>query len=277
MNLEAIREELRRPEARSPDLEPELRAALARHKVDAVNAGDQAVAKDIWCLEATLEIQTSFNQAFLEMRAGRYYEAWCRLEQAEVSLLALARHRELLDYRLDFIAAHTERFQSLFPYTMFFSPGLIVKERRCGLCDALITPRTGCDHRLGEIYDGVMCFHEIADAEAVEVSLVTNPVQKACIGWFLDSSGSRIEYDHSLVRYVVEGLQSPFHAWDYRWTKTLHPHSLFEGTTSSDSCPCESGNAYGTCCRPTPGVLRPHCQVLFAVPPQTLPSIEYVY
>ena len=277
MILEDIREQLRRPEERTAEIALALGAALAEHKVNAVTDKNQELAKEIWCLETTLEIQSNFLTAFSEMRQELYYEAWCTLEQAEIGVLSLRRHRKLSDFCLSFIAAHVERFQGLFPYKLFFSPGFVVKERRCGLCNALITPRMGCDHRLGEIYDGVLCFHEIADAEIAEVSMVSNPVQKSCIGWVMDSSGNRIEYDHSIVRYVVERLQSPFHAWGFEWTKIRHPHSLFQGTAPSAPCPCESQRNYADCCLPEAGVMRPHCAVFFAVPPPEAPSIKYVY
>jgi len=49
--------------------------ALREHKVVAVQTGDQALAKEIWCLEQILKIQPSYLAAFTDLKGGQYYEA----------------------------------------------------------------------------------------------------------------------------------------------------------------------------------------------------------
>ena len=147
-------------------------------RVDAVAAGDQALAKSAWCLRRTLEIQQDFITAFRLMKSGKFYDGWCKLERVEIGLASLERHATLDNYGLAFIQRHKEQFQKLFPYAVFMSPAYLEKERRCSICDAVISLRSRCKHRVGEIYDGIQCLTKVTIAELLEMSMVPTPVQK---------------------------------------------------------------------------------------------------
>lgn len=66
--------------------------ALSTLKQARVDAGNQDKAKEIWCLEEILSIQQSYLQSFRKMKSGEYYDAWCTLERAEISLGFLDHH-----------------------------------------------------------------------------------------------------------------------------------------------------------------------------------------
>lgn len=269
MEIEEVRERLRNPRDRSRGAFVRLRKALMAAKRRAVSEGRQARAKELWCLETVLFAQTCYADAFRQMKSGSYYEAWCALEQVEVALRALARHHPLSDYGLEWLVEYARRFQSIYPYKKFVSAGYRVTERRCGLCGAVLTPRTGCRHRKGEIYDGRMCFQVVTSAEVDHLAVVDGPVHKSCI--------IHLDYDFQLVKYVVDHLESPFDGWVYKWTRIRHPHARFAELSGDSPCPCESGTAYEDCCLMDPaGVLRPHFLVKFAVPPKQPMVIRYL-
>lgn len=260
-------------------LDERFEVELEAVRVETVAAGDQALAKETWCLKTALEMQQKFVAAFIDMKAGRFYDAWCTLERVEIAALNLSRHMSLTDeYALVFIDIQVERFQKLFPYAVFMSPAFIEKEVRCSLCNAKISIRSGCEHRVGEIYDGVQCHRIITDVEMLEMSLVPTPVQKYSVPFMTDrTTGKTVDHhDYSLVNYVVRGLRSPFDGWSTRWTKARHPHDLYRHVRRNDPCPCESGEKYKKCCLPEEGVLRPHVDIEFDVrPPKDLPTLEY--
>lgn len=239
----------------------QMLASLRSHKVAAVAEDDQALAKEIWCLETVIHARSSFESAFVALKAERYYEAWCKLYEAETFLKALRPHHSLHGYGLEWIAEYVSRFQSMFPYRKFASIGFLILEKRCGLCDAILKPSTACRHRKGEIYNGEMCFHVLTDVEPNHVALVDDPHDKRCI--------IELNYDFSLVQYLAEHLESPYDRWNYEMTKVVHPHSFFSSRAKTDPCPCSSGDAYGDCCATHPdGVLMPHINFIFAAPPK---------
>lgn len=255
----------------------DIRSLLTSIKEEAVNDGNQALARACWCLESVDEIQSRYVQAFSELKLNEFHSGWCTFELCETLLGFLESHYEESGNRfgLAFIRGQVERFQALFPYKIFVSPAFLVREPRCGICDKRFTPRGHCEHRVGEIYDGVLCTRKLTKLELLEVSMVTNPVQKYSV-LFPEGGSSNDHYDYSLPRYVVDGLTSPWHGWDYRWTKIRHPHDRFADVGRNDPCPCESGLKYKRCCLGHSGVLQPHCEIIFDRPlPPGLPTLVY--
>ena len=263
MDIVEVRRFLRsiRTLPRHPNDREAVRAALQEHKTAAIQRGDQTSAKEIWCFEEILAIQSYYLDAFTKLKGGQYYDAWTVLEQIEVALSSLDRHlRDHVDqYALEFIRTHCEGFQSLFPYRLFLSTEFIHKELKCNICNATIAIRNPCGHKVGEIYNGEQCIRIIVDLELLGASLVTTPRHKYAV---VSGSGDlrvRDTHDYSLVRSVIAELPTPFHAWSCSWTTRRAPHSAFGEIGRNDPCPCGSGKKYKTCCLRESGVLRPHC------------------
>jgi len=257
-----------------------ISSSLKTLKEDAVGRNDQPAAKDIWCLETTLAVQNKYLAAFAELRAGKFYEGWCSLERVEINLQHLSVHLPYLanEYQLGFIDSHSRKFQSLFPYKIFMSPEILEIEKVCTICRQVVFIRRSCGHRVGEIYNGEMAAREVTKWTIVGTAMVEHPVQKYSVPFLQDpQTHQQVDhYDYSTVRYAVHALASPFDGWDVQWTKIRHPHSRFPGVGRNDPCPCESGMKYKKCCLPESGVLRPHCQFSFDVPPPLgTPTFEY--
>lgn len=265
---------------RSPKREGQIAAMIKRAKQRAVAVRDQDTAKLVWCYEIIHEVQSKYLKAFHSMKGGAFYDAWCLLERVEIDINSLRRHftvnPDIDQFKISFIATHTELFQSLYPYKFFISPAMVHLEKVCSICRTPIRLRNPCPHRKGEIYDGEMCCHEITKFDVLELSIVTEPVQNYSVLFLSQEDGTqeRDHYDYSLVRYVMRALRDPFDEWDVVRTKIRHPHSLFTHVPSTDPCPCGSHKPYKDCCLPLPGVLRPHLQVRLSVPPpEDLPRL----
>ncbi|HXF90632.1 MAG TPA: SEC-C metal-binding domain-containing protein [Candidatus Nitrosotenuis sp.] len=260
----------------------QAKEVLKTAKKEAVDRGDQELSKLIWCYEQILSVQTNYLAAFHRMKEDQYYKGWCLLERVEIELSGLIKHfkwdRLTDEYKISFIEKHTRQFQSLFPYKLFISPAILQLEKVCSTCGGSISIRARCNHQVGEIYNGEMCHRIVRKAEILEISLVTNPVQKYSVPFLKDpkTDQERDHYDYTLVKYVISGLHGPFDHWDVIWTKRRHPHSRFKSIRKDENCPCESGKKYRRCCLRQSGVLRPHVQIIFSVPPPIdLPNIQY--
>jgi hypothetical protein len=241
---------------------------LTQLKHVALQGNDEAEAKRIWCYKQVLHIQEKYISAFQKMKEEKYYDGWCDLEQVELNLNRLERHKGVLkaDFQLSFIRIHTSRFQELFPYKIFASPEFVIRKRVCSICNQPRGLRSRCGHKVGEIYRGEHCYNIVEDCEFISIALVQNPVQKYSVV-FSDRDKSDSPAYH-LIRYCVERLRNPFHGWSFIRTTARHPHSLFRGTGRNYKCPCESGLKYKKCCMLNPnGVLKPHIQFNFSVPP----------
>jgi len=249
-------------------------------KKESLRNGKDDDAKNILCLETATKIHGAYIKAFREMKRKAFYDAWCILERVEIELNSLVPHWDIkgTPINLPFVEEHTRRFQGLYPYAIFFSPEFVEHEVKCSICDKVVKPRNPCGHKVGEIYKGEMCYRVVTKAEVLSISAVKNPVQKYSVAFLTDqeSGKSYDHYDYSLIRFVSERLGSPYHEWSYTLEKILHPHDRFANVNSEDQCPCESGSKYSDCCLKREGVLRPHCQIIFSVPPPTgLSAFEY--
>lgn len=241
-------------------------------KMQAVQRNDQEAAKLLWCYEQVLNAHEHYITAFHAIKNGSYYSAWREFERVEIVLHHLEPHFrwEDSDLGLDLVSKHMKQFQSIFPYKWFISPAMLVEQKICSVCGDVVSLRNPCGHRPGEIYEGEMCHRKIQKARIIELSLVQTPGHKYSVVFFGQSEGSgpaQDAYDYSKVHYVADGLRSPYDVWDMRWTKIRHPHSRYDFVDRHEACPCGSDKKYSDCCLPEAGVLRPHLEIIFSVPP----------
>lgn len=258
----------------------QLSNSLAHLKRLAVEAGDQAEAKGIWCLEQALEAQEKYLAAFASMKSGKFYAGWCAMERTETPIYWLQPHLPWRPERfeLEFIRTTVKKLQSIFPYKYFVSPEFLEGKKTCSICDKTVSIRTSCGHQVGEIYNGEMCERKVHGLEVLGMALVTSPAQKYSVPFSTDpaTGEQKDHYNYSLVQYLIRRLESPFDDWTVEWTKRRHPHSRYNFVGRNEKCPCESDKKYKKCCLPEAGVLRPHVQFGFKKPlPAELATIEY--
>ncbi|VVB94745.1 SEC-C motif protein [uncultured archaeon] len=209
-------------------------------KKRAVLESDQLIAKVTWCFEEIGKIQDKYVESFIHFSNDEFYEGWCLLEICENITRSLDMHYQEKnnEFGIEFIRINTKKFQSLFPYKLFISPGFLMKTR-CSVCNKLITPRNYCGHENGEIYDGEMCHGIAEDIEPLEVSIVENPVQKYSV---IDKDS----YDYGVIKYIIKKISSPWDAWDYKKSKKLVPKYTKVGR--NELCPCGSEIKFKKCC-----------------------------
>lgn len=269
---EALRR-LRNPErGKSAAGNPEFAHGVASSKAAAVLSGDQEAAKLFWQAQAIASAQLSFENSFALMKAYKFYEAWCELERCELTVASLKRHFRPTpkdQHRIDYIQTMVGRWQALYPYKIFFSPEILKKRIECSTCGGKVSLRNPCGHEKGEIYDGEMCHHRVTECEFLGLSAVTNPVQKYSVAFTPseDGSGSRDQHDYAIVKFAIDRLSSPYHAWRQEDQVRTIPISALARVSADSRCPCGTGNDFGECCASKPEVIVPHCQFVFSVPP----------
>ena len=238
------------------DLYSECYESLAGMKQEAVQQGDQQIAKAIWCLETVAQVQEHYITAFQSMYSGQFEEAWRHLDRCEVAASSLAHHfpDDQQEFGVAFARTHTERFQELFPVSWGMSPELLVTDVRCSICHTRLTLRNDCGHQLNEIYDGEQCHKVVEKFEVLAVSLVENPVQKSTV--IFPENLERL-YP---IQHIAENLRSPWQAWDYHKEERRQHHPDFKALGRNDACACGSGVKYKRCCLQKDTVF-PHYQI----------------
>jgi hypothetical protein len=216
---------------------------------------DPEEKNSLWSLHTFAEATGIYLEAYRLMSRGKYLAGWCKLEDAELGFERLARNvfapdlLPLIETRADLVTL----WQSVFPYRHFISPAMRYKKWDCSICGKQSTPVEPCGHIPNLVYAGELCYRHIRDFEPLEVSIVTDPVQKYSV--------LQLDYDYSVVKYVLDHLSGPFHQWSGQWTHKRHGHDRFSDRPAKGPCPCDSGLRYEECCLLSEGVRLPHFQM----------------
>ena len=209
----------------------------------------------LWAVQTFAAATEIYLEGYRQMARGAFYEGWCTLEQAEIKFARLEEN-PFIEALAPLIAERAERvalWQTLFPYRHFISPAMRYKKWSCSICGKMSTPVEPCGHTPNKVYDGQMCIRWIESFEPLELSIVTDPVQKYSV--------LLLDYDYSVVQYVLGHLTSPLHKWSGAWTHKRHPHDNFANRPHDAPCPCLSKLRYGECCLLEDGVRLPHFQM----------------
>jgi hypothetical protein len=266
--IEGIIRELSKPEdlyENSKSIE-KIEKTIASLKKKFVKNNDESNANFMWCLGGVAHVFSEYFGAFRMIKSGKFYDGWCRLELAEISLIGIRKHLDPIlfkKFKLDDVSEKILHWQSLFPYKMFYSPEFVAKEKKCSICGSTMDIRQRCKHIAGELYDGEECHRVLTKVEFVGLSLVENPVQKYSVAFTSGVDGEKIDhYDYMVVKYAAKAIADPFLAWSVTTTKAYHPHGLYSECSPEDPCPCECPEKipYKDCCLKKEGVIRPHLQ-----------------
>ena len=247
VDLKVERDLLRDYRKRLDSLLPESFWQILRDKKSEASANcDQKTGKLAWCLETIGRSQDHFLSAFLLIRKGAFMAAWYELERCESELSFLNRHFSEQDdeFAIDHIRIHSRQLQELYPYTVGFSPAYVIEKMSCSICNAKIALRSGCGHKVGEIYDGAMCVRTISKAKMLHISIVDSPAQKNSVIFPYGNNDRRLV----LVKSVVDALTSPWNAWSYQKEERRQYHPAYQGAEPNDDCPCGSTRGYSSCC-----------------------------
>jgi hypothetical protein len=209
----------------------------------------------LWSIQTFGNATALYLEAYRLMSRGKFYNGWCTLEQAELAFARLVENpfidelAPLVQERAELVAL----WQSIFPYRHFVSPAMRYKKWACSICGKQSTPVEPCGHVIHRVYAGHLCYRIIHEAEPTHIALVTDPVQKYSV--------LHLDYNYSVVQYVLDHLTNAFQRWDGEWTHKRHPHAEFHDRPHDGPCPCNSKLRYSECCLPEDGVRLPHFQM----------------
>lgn len=90
----------------------------------ALSDGSDDEANRAWYLKIVAGTRLEYLRSFRLMQSDKYYEAWCKLEQAEIALISLRRNQFYAPARfsVETLARTIANWQALFPYAVFLAP-----------------------------------------------------------------------------------------------------------------------------------------------------------
>lgn len=237
-------------------------------KQEAVHLNDEPSANSLWFVEQFSICKRVYIDCIDNMRINSFYKAWCDFERIEIKLRQMIANPvfDLERLQVGSFLKQVEVWQKIFPYKLYFSPGFLEISKHCSICDEKISPSFDCGHRIGRLYMGDICYHEVREAEMLEVSIVKEPVQKYSVLFYGSNENSQHldNYDYSIPKFVTEHLHSPFSQWTFEWIDKRHSIEKFALLGYERFCPCGSSRKFGECCADKDSIVIPHISIVFA-------------
>ncbi|MBN2730634.1 MAG: SEC-C domain-containing protein [Bacteroidales bacterium] len=244
----------------------ELNTNLQLIKEKYVEKDQQEEAKQIWVYQRILEIHKLYVKAFSLLKNKQYYKGWCVLEQIEITINSLKRHFQYneKEYYLWNIEKSVLNLQVIFPYKLFNSIEILHKSEKCSICGKIVKIRNLCEHIVGEIYNGEMCYREVVDAEILNVSLVENPGNKFSVFFLVDeNTGEQIDqYNYDDIDYLFSIINNPYEQWDLEVSQQVVTKNDYGNIDRNDLCPCGSNKKFKNCCGLNIGKKYPHYEFI---------------
>lgn len=233
---------------------------LERKRKEAASSGNEELANNCWRESEALKVNILYIEAFENIKSKKYRDAWNDLERCEIDAASIEKNSDSDFYarsRCHFIEKQVSKWQSLYPYCVFASPGFKVGYYTCSICSHKVRPRSRCSHVKGKIYNGELCVHVAHDMEFLELSIVTKPVQKYSVMHDDET------LDFSLINYLSDFLDNAFENWEAHWTRKSFPFERFSQVTPDSDCPCKSGKKFEECCINEKEISIPHVDFQF--------------
>lgn len=241
----------------SVDYQKELEFVRSEKKI-LQSLQNEEGANDLWRVEQRILIFYEYTELFLLLKKGDFYKAWCKAETIELAIENLSINYPEDSSITQFILLRIHKLQQLYPYRLFTSTEIVVKECECSICGTKLTPRKHCNHQIRRVYNGEMCRHIVTEANLLGISIVTNPEHKYTVLFAKSNDGSKTDqYDYSTVRTLLTLWKYAFQHWDYLTRVSYRPKG--KKKINPDSfCPCGSGKLYKDCCLDKPGIRHVH-------------------
>lgn len=215
--------------------------------------GNCQVSNMLWRIQKRISIFSEYKEIFQLLRNGEYFKAWCQAEQTEIAIKFLLKNFPDDKNLVEGIRLHIQKLQQLYPYRLFTSTVIVVKQAKCSICGQKLLLRHNCEHKIGKVYNGEMCCKIITDCELKGADIVSNPEHKYTVLFTTNEKGEQIDhYNYSGIQELMKLWITPFQNWDYKVTISYMPKQ--KAYNDDEFCPCGSALFYKDCCKDKPGI-----------------------
>ena len=239
-------------------LNANVRMIIESNRQKAIQEQDEKRANYYWCLNTIFDIQSQYLSAINYLRTNNHKNAWLLFDRADIDISILEENYDIYlendKYHIVFIKSIIPKYQKLFPYNLFLSRESIIKKETCSICGKIVSLRNSCEHKIGKLYMGELCTHEVKDFELKSISIVKDPFDKYTLIEVRDA-----EYNYDELDMLMSYLKTPYDNFDVIEEKRKRPEYI--GIKRNDLCPCGSGRKYKKCHLDSPNEFYKHNKI----------------
>ena len=192
---------------------------------------------------------------------GQYYESWCSLQDAMDNLRNVKRFSDHDSALVSFLEVQLKAIESVYPYQLFASTGIIFEGCNCNICGEDIDSFECC-HIQGELYDGEIAIGIVQNIKKFDhCALVEHPEDKRCVVGADDNHPNMLVL-RDLGQYVLQGKIKPLGFKDVLQVEFDKVNDAYVELKSNQKCFCGSGVKFKKCCRGKKTVRHKHYEFI---------------
>lgn len=190
-----------------------------------------------------------------------YYKSWCSLQDALDNLRNVKRFSAHDSTLVDFLEVQLKAIESVYPYQLFSSTGIIFEGCNCSICGEDIDSFECC-HIQGELYDGEIAIGIVQNIKKFDhLALVEHPEDKRCVVGADDSHPNMLVLK-DLGQYVLQGKLKPLGFKDVLKVEFDKANDAYVELKPNQKCFCGSGVKFKNCCRGKTTVRHKHYEFI---------------
>lgn len=213
-----------------------------------------------WVFFELLKVLASYWKC---VEAEKYYDSWCKLQDALDCLRQLKRFYKEDSVSLQFLIRQLLSIEKVYPYKYFSSCGYIIAHFECGLCFQDIDS-DNCPHVKGQLYSGEVAIAIARNIKSIDhLAIVTNPKNKRLV---LAPDDSRQEFD--LLRLLILEFNAkkccPLSFAQVHLIEKIRIDPDHQRAPRNSPCYCGSGKKYKKCCIKSEQIPHLHMDISLA-------------
>ncbi|MGX9379731.1 SEC-C metal-binding domain-containing protein [Pseudomonas sp. JQ36] len=209
------------------------------------------------------ELLKSLASYWKFVEAEKYYDSWCKLQDAFDCLRQLKRFYKDENIFLRFITRQLLSVEKVYPYKYFSSCGFVVEYFECSICSQNIDSDS-CPHVKGQLYSGEMAIAIARNIKRIDhLAIVTNPKNKRLV---LAQDDSRQEFN--LLRLLILEFNAkkcgPLGFAKVHLNEKIRIDPDHQRAPRNSPCYCGSGKKYKKCCIKSEQMSHLHMDITLA-------------
>jgi len=220
------------------------------------------IFNEFYLLKVLCSLLISYISFWQKISKSEFSESWVKLQDAQDILRVIFRLSSTSRLPLlEIIEKQCGELEKLYPYNVFMSTGMVIKEVECNICGKSINS-FDCEHIIGELYRGKMAQGRIKEIKELNhVALVEKPANKRCVVKY-ENDAKQFRLVKYLGGILNKRLLSPlaFSNVEYK-TITLAKDELPQISRNA-KCFCGSNKKYKKCCIYKETVEKQHVDIV---------------
>ncbi len=210
---------------------------------------DECKKNNVFLFEQIFKLLRSHSQYWELIVNGNFSKSWNKLQDCLDYVRTIKKFSSKESPLISFYEKQLIALEKTYPYTIFFSVGIVVDTYICSLC-GLDIDSLDCPHIAGELYAGeIAC--EIVQGENVHldhVAITEHPKDKRCVLNAYEDDAPQFGIQLKLSEYIKTDKIKPLGFQEISKISYKMKNPKYKKLNRNSTCFCGSNKKFKNCC-----------------------------